>query len=148
MATLDTLAGRIVTLVEALGTSQTVKGYQWEPGMTGFDTLPACVVGLPTIGRVDIDEPDSQLNDRDWFITFPLDLYFRLDNSSDAADLAVEVVDALIVSVDSESLQTADPRVFDAKLVSSEPVLDLSDQAQPLLRYECQLRVWYFVAQT
>ena len=145
MPTLDPLADDLVALVEALNTSQTVKGYKWEPGMTGFDALPACVVGLPSVGRVGVDEPESQLGTRDWFIDYPLDLYFRLDHSGDASALAVEVVDALVVSVDTESLQAADGTVLDAKLVSAEPVLDLTDQAQPLLRYETTLRVWKLV---
>jgi hypothetical protein len=145
---LDPLAGALVDLLEALDVSEQVKGYKWEPGMTGFDRLPAAVVGIPSVQRVGVDEPESQLGSRDWFVSYPVDVYVRLDNSPAAAALAVEIVEALIVSIDTESLQAADGTVLDAKVTQSEPVLDLTDTAQPLLRYDCTVEIFKLVDQT
>jgi hypothetical protein len=114
--TLEPLATAVAALLRALSVSEGLTAYAHDPGFAGLDALPCAVVGIPTIGRVGLDQSESQLGSRDWFVTFPVTLYFDLADATATATLAIEYVEAFIKSVDTESLQAADGTVLDSKV--------------------------------
>jgi hypothetical protein len=138
--TLEPLAQDVADLLAGLTWSQGLKVYVHDPGYAGIDKLPCAVLSVPSIGRVGLDQPESQLYIRDWFITIPIVLYFDLADATATSILAIEYVETLIKGVDAESLQAGDATVEDAKVVECEPS-ELVDQHRPMLVYECSLEV-------
>lgn len=141
---LEPLATAVATLLGNLSVTPTLKAYAHDPGYSGLDSIPCAVVGIPTLGRVGLDESESQLGSRDWFVTFPVTLYFDADVATDVAKRAIEYVEKFIVSIDTESLQAADGTVLDSKVTRCEPV-EIVDTHRPLLAYECDLEIWKLV---
>lgn len=145
--TLDPLstavANAIATVNLSLGAG-TLKAYAHDPGYAGLDTLPCAVVGVPTIGRVGTDESESQLGTRDWFISYPVSLYFDLADATFTSRQAAEAVEAFIKLIDTESLQAADGTVLDAKVTECVPTEHV-DPSRPMLVYECTLEIWKLV---
>jgi hypothetical protein len=142
--TLEPLALAVAALLRALSVSEGLTAYAHDPGYAGLDSIPCAVVGIPTLGRVALDEPESQLGSRDWFVTFPVTLYFDLADATATSQLAIEYVEAFIKSVDTESLQAADGTVLDSKVTRAEPA-EFVDTHRPLLAYECDLEIWKLV---
>ena len=138
--TLSPTADLIVAVINALTTSETVTATRWDPGMAGFDKLPAAAVGVPTIRRVGVDQPESQIGSRDWEITFPVTFYIDLAEAGYAQALAVEIAEAFIKAIDTESLQSSDASIIDAKVTESHPA-EYVDDARPLLAYETTLEL-------
>lgn len=142
--TLEPLATSVATLLGALSVSEGITAYAHDPGYAGLDALPCAVVGIPTIGRVGTDQPESQLGARDWFVTLPVTLYFDIADATATAKLAIEYVEAFIKSVDTESLQSGDGSILDSKVTRCEPA-EIVNTHRPLLAYECDLEIWKLV---
>ena len=142
--TLEPLAVAVANLLGGLSVSEGLKAYAHDPGFAGLDALPCAVVGIPRLGRVGVDQPESQLGARDWFVTFPVTLYFDIADATATAKLALEYVEAFIKQVDSESLQASDGTVLDSKVTSAEPA-EIVNTHRPLLAYECDLEIWKLV---
>jgi hypothetical protein len=142
--TLEPLATAVAALLRALSVSQGITAYAHDPGFAGLDALPCAVVGIPTVGRVGIDQSESQIGGRDWYVTFPVTLYFDLADATATAKLAIEYVEAFIKSVDTESLQASDGTVLDSRVTRSEPA-EIVNTHRPLLAYECDLEIWKLV---
>lgn len=138
---LSPTADLIVTVINGLTTSETVKATRWDPGTgTGFDKLPAASVGVPTIRRVGVDQPESQIGSRDWEITYPVIFYIDLGEARYAQALAVEIVEAFIKAIDTNTLQASDGSIVDAKVTEAAPA-EYVDDARPLLAYETTLEL-------
>ena len=142
--TLEPLAQSVATLLGGLSVSEGITAYAHDPGFAGLDSLPCAVVGIPKIGRVSVDQSESQLGTRDWFVTFPVTLYFDLADATATAKLALEYVEAFIKQVDTESMQAADGTVLDSKVTNAEPA-EIVNAHRPLLAYECDLEIWKLV---
>jgi hypothetical protein len=142
--TLEPLAQDIADLISGLAFSQGLKVYAHDPGYAGLDELPCAVLSVPDIRRVGMDEPESQLYTRDWFITIPIILYFDLHDATATSILAIEYVEALIKGIDTEALQAGDATVEDAKVVEASPT-EIVDTKRPMLAYECSLEIYKLV---
>lgn len=130
------IANRIVTELAALGVSPSVKGYRWAPH--DLDALPAGVVELPRVRRRGTDEPERQLGSNDWFLDFPVVLYFDLSEAQFSQDQAVDTVEAFIKAVDANPTLTA--TVEDAVVSEVEPSI-VDDKNRPLVAFECLVAV-------
>lgn len=133
----NVIAGLSVTFP---GGSASVKAYTWDPGMDGFDALPAGVVGVPDIRRVSVDSPESQIGSRDWRMTYPVTFVFDLDVAALAQDRVVDCVEAFIKAIDTDTLQASDGSIIDAKVIAARPNVVMTD-ARPLLAYDCELEL-------
>lgn len=145
--TLEPLANAIATQIATLSLTladEPLKAYPHDPGYAGLDVIPCAVIGIPAITRVGVDQPESQLGARDWFIEWPVNLYFDIADPVFTSQQAIETVEAFIKLIDTESLQAADGTVLDAKVTESVPV-EYVDQARPLMVYECKLEIWKLV---
>ena len=145
--TLDGLAANVVTVIQALSVgftvnatsyTSTVKGYSWAP--RDLDKIPAAVVEMPEVERVDVDTPESQLGSFDWRVTFPVVFYFELDEAARGQAQAVNVVEAFIKAIDA-SPTMGDNAIIDSKVVHAGPPEIIDDEARALIRYPCELRI-------
>lgn len=140
MAVLDPVAVLIATLAEGLSVSPPVKGYSHDPGFAGLDSLPAAVVGLPTIQRTGVDEAETQFGTDDWYISYPVSLIFDLADLTVTHDQATQTVEAFIRAIDTASLSVSDASILDAKVTEATPT-QVVDDARPVLTYELKLEV-------
>ena len=137
---LDPTAQKIADKLTALNLTVSVKGYKWAP--VELDAVPAGVVELPTLDRIEPDAKESQINATDWHIEYPVAIYHDLSEAVYSQAQAVETVEAFVKAID------ADPQlagtVLDAKVTQAYPEI-LEDEARPLVRYVCSVRVWQLV---
>lgn len=140
----STVVTPIAAAIAAIADAITgVTAYSSDPGMAGLEGNPACVVGVPTIDRGDLDS-DPQLGSRGWMLVYPVNLYFDLDVPQDTQTLAVDTVEAFIKAVDADDQLGA--TVIAARVTSAEPVVLVGDQTRPRLVYECSVTVEAYVA--
>jgi hypothetical protein len=118
--------------VVAFLAAQGFTAYKWARG--DYD-LPAAVVELPTVER----EPGgSQLGGVDWQFSFPVVLYFPLDEAASDQQAAAGHVEAVINAVD-DNPDLGDPTIMeDAVISSAAPDFD-TDSQRPMVVYACTL---------
>jgi hypothetical protein len=132
------LADALHALLEGLDFQPTVKAYRWAPSMVG--DVPAAVIDIPEVRRTGVDEPEEQLGSDDWTLTYPVELLVDLAVAETAQTRAVELLEAFIAAVDANP-SLGFPIVDDSKVTAGTPSFDLSDQARPLLTYDCEVEV-------
>lgn len=138
---IDPTAALIAGFITNLAVTPTVKSYQRDPGMAGLDSLPAGVVGLPSLERTGVDEAEGQLGHDDWLLSYPVEFYFDIGDAVYTATQAVEVLEAFVKVIDANRGLGQDvATILDAKVVSSEPV-EVVDTPRPMLVYSCRLEV-------
>lgn len=134
------LADLVAAKIRALDIDLDVSAYSVDPGLSGIDSLPVGVVGLPQIERTDPDEAESQIGTFDWRFEIPVTFLFDLGDTATAQAQALDTVEAFIKTVDAAALSISDPSIVDAKVVRSDPG-EIVDAARPMLSYTCTLRV-------
>jgi hypothetical protein len=140
---LDPIADVLVLELAALTVlGDSVKGYLWSPRQ--MTKVPAGVVEIPSVGRVGPDEAESQLSSDDWNVTYPVVLYVDATRADTSQAALVEFLEDFIAAIDANPSLTN--TVLDAKVLSAEPFLDLTEQARPLVGYECEVAVLKLVS--
>jgi hypothetical protein len=135
------LADRIGAVAAGLGLSPTVKEWVWAPA--DLSTLPAAVVDLPTIARSGLDpQGESELGSYDWFLDFPVTLYFDLSEPIAAQTQAAAYLEAFIEAVDTDATLTG--MTLDAKVTRAEPSIR-ADESRPALAYETHVEIFKLV---
>jgi hypothetical protein len=132
------LADALKALLEGLDFAPAVKAYRWAPSMVA--TVPAAVIDIPEVRRTGIDEPEEQLGSDDWTLTFPVELLVDLAVADRDQTRVVELLEAFIAAVDANP-SLGFPIVDDSKVVAGTPGYDLSEEARPLLTYDCEVQV-------
>lgn len=109
----------------------------WEPA--AFDDVPAVAVGPPTVRRAGLDEGERELGSDDWFLDYPVSLYFDLDEASKSQGQMVEAVEAFSKAIDQDpSLGSA--LIDDCKLTNADPFVEDGRQ-RTLCGYLCTVAV-------
>ena len=137
---LQPTADLVAAVLTGLSVTPAVKGYATDPGMTGLDSLPAGVCGLPKVQRTNPDEAESQLGTFDWQIELPVMLLFDLYDTTTAQAQALQTLEAFIKAVDTGTLQTSDAQIVDAKVSQADPV-EFLDEARPMVGYDCRVEI-------
>jgi hypothetical protein len=132
------LADALKQMLEGLDFAPAVKAYRWAPSMVA--TVPAAVIDIPEVRRTGIDEPEEQLGSDDWTLTFPVELLVDLAVADRDQTRVVELLEAFIAAVDANP-SLGFPIVEDSKVVAGTPGYDLSEEARPLLTYDCEVQV-------
>jgi hypothetical protein len=133
------VADALATVLNGIAFTPALKVYRWAPRR--LDNVPAAVINVPAVRRVALDEGERELGSDDWFLTFTLDLHIDLKVPDRDQQRAVELLEAVIAAVDANptlGIATID----DTKVVAGEPTYDLSEEARPLLTYDCEVQVW------
>lgn len=121
--------------------------------------LPAVMLDMVTIRRVEPDEGDSQLGTRDWHFEVPIEIYvdalINVQDPAAASARAEELACRLIALIDS------DPTLgnwgdngglysgIEAVIASVEPFVGtLNDTAQPVLGYDALLHAFLLLPET
>ena len=133
------VAQALQTKIAGLGLATTVAGHLWAPAM--LPTRPCGVVELPTLGRTDPLEAESEIGRDDWEMEFPVVFYFDLTEPIATQTLAVEVVEAFIQAVDADPSLGIVSIADDASVVSVGPPEVIDDQANALIRYPAVVRL-------
>jgi hypothetical protein len=128
-------AGVEVTLQS--GTRQ-LRGYEYEP--SSFDAIPAAAVGAPQLRRTAIDAGERELGSDDWFLEYPVGLYFDLDEAEKSHSQMVEALEAFCKAIDLDP-SLGDPLVDDCKVTNAEPFVEEGRQ-RVLCGYLCTVSVW------
>ena len=131
----DTAAGLSVTFTDgdAIEHTVTVKAYKWAPrDLDG--TGPWAVVEMPAIGRIGLDEAETQLGTDDWTVTFPVVFYCALDEARYAQAQITAVVEEWITAVDANPF-AADATVDDIAVTDAGPPEIEADAARPRVVY-------------
>lgn len=135
-------AGLLATLAETVEVTMSngtraLKGYTWEP--REFDTVPAAAVGPPSVRRAGLDEGERELGSDDWYLDYPVSLYFDLDEAAKAQGQMAEALEAFVKAVDTDpSLGSA--LIDDCKVTSAEPFVEDGRQ-RTLCGYLCTVAV-------
>lgn len=141
---INPIGAALKTQLEAITFTPTQRVY-W-PAPKRIEKTPALVIDLPTIERIRAEEAEREMGRRDYQMTFGLSLYFSLTDAETAQLRAAEMLELVIARIDAHpTLDLAG--VSDARLFQSEPDIDASDQAKPLLRYRCSVDLVAQVAQ-
>lgn len=138
---IDPIAEAIADVISGLSVTPTVKEVKWF--RRELPTLPCGVIDMPTISRTEPEERESQLNTNDWFINYPVSLYFDLAEPVSSQVQATEVVEAFIMAVDDDTSLSG--LVLEAKVVSAEPIL-IPDDPRPMIEYKTTVQVAALVA--
>jgi len=119
----------------------TANDTRWAPSR--LRDVPAVTIDIPTVRRTALDEGERELGSDDWLLTFPVSLYVDLKVAGRDQQRAVELLEAVIAAIDANRTLGI-PTIDDTKLVAGEPSLTSfsSDQARPLVEYECEVQVW------
>lgn len=134
----ETISGFISDLTLTDGTA--VHGEKWEPGTAGIDSLPAGIVGIPSIDRTSPGDVEPQLGSDAWTMEYEVVLCVDLAEAKFAQAQAVELVELFIDSVDDDP-SLGDPQVVsDAVVERAEPEV-VADERRPMLTYRCRLLV-------
>jgi hypothetical protein len=134
------LADLIATKISSLNVDVAVKAYSTDPGFAGLDSLPAAVIGLPSVERTEVDEAESQIGTFDYRLDYQVTFLFDLGDTTTAQSQALDTIEEFISTIDQMQLSISDPSIVDAKVVRSEPG-EIIDSARPMLSYTCTLRV-------
>ena len=137
--TADLLAALAETVSVTMSNgTKALKGYTWEP--REFDAVPAAAVGPPTVRRTGLDEGERELGSDDWFLEYPVGLYFDLDEAAKAQGQMVEALEAFTKAIDDDpSLGAA--LVDDCKVTNAEPFVE-DGRNRTLCGYLCTVSVW------
>lgn len=125
-----------------------------EPG-----SLPAVMLDMVTIRRVEPDEGDSQLGTRDWHLEVPIEIYvdalLNVQDPAAASAAAEQLACRVIALIDS------DPTLgnwgdngglysgIEAVTPSFEPFVgSLNESAHPVLGYDGSLHAWLLLPET
>jgi hypothetical protein len=135
---LDPVAERIKAKLAELNVITADERHKWAPASIGV--LPAGVIEMPTIARTSPGQAESQLGSNDWTLTFPVTLYFELDEATAAQTQATETVEAFIKAIDDDP-SLGDPSIIeDAKVILAAPSI-LDDDARAMIAYDCELQI-------
>ena len=143
---IEPTAALIAALAETVSVTMSsgtrnLKGYVWDPA--SLDEVPACVVGPPDVRERDLEESESQLGAVDWFMDFPVSLYFDLDEAGKAQGQMVEALEAFKKAIIADpSLGVAS--ILETKVTGSERSF-WPDRARPLCGYYCTVSVFRIV---
>jgi hypothetical protein len=141
----DILTSTLESITLTAGTSTiAVKGYRWAPQQ--LSKVPAGVVEIPTIRRSEVDEGETELGSDDWWIAYPVILYVEWTGTPDRdMQRAVELLEEWIAAIDGNPTDGTPfdqvAGVDDAKVVSADPDIDITEQERPLLRYVTEVQV-------
>ena len=138
--TVQPTADLIAAVLAGLAVTPTVKSYRWDIGMAGLDALPAAIIGIPEVRRIAVEGFESQLGSRDWHLTYPIHIYVDLAEAVTAQVQVVDILEAFIKAVDTDTLQAQDATIIDAKVIEAIPA-EYVDAARPMLAYECRLEL-------
>jgi len=137
------LADLVASTIEGLACDEPVIAYGTDPGLAGVDRLPVAICGLPSLERIDVDQPESQLGSYDWTIQFDVTFLFDLGDTQTAQSQALDTLERFVLAIDGAALSASNPSIVDAKVTRSEPG-EIVDSARPMLSYTCTLRVLKF----
>lgn len=135
----STIISPAADTVKTFLAAQGFTAYKW--ARADYD-LPAAVVELPTVER---EAGGSQVGGVDWTFSFPVVLYFPLDEASSDQESAAAYVEAVIAAVD-DNPSLSDPTIIDggAVITSAAPDFDLDSQ-RAMVVYECTLEFTKYV---
>lgn len=137
---IDPVAQALKALLEGLDVDPGVKAY-WPAPKLMDGTGPWAVVELPRLRRTGTDEAETELGSDDWYLSFPVILYVALSDAKRDQARLLDLLEAAIKAIDdnpSLGIVTVD----DTSLIAGDPFFDLTEQARPLIAYECELEVW------
>jgi hypothetical protein len=134
------LLADVINGLTGLGLTAAVKGEKWEPEIGGLQ-LPCGVVGLPSFDREALDAPESQLNARDWFLSYPVEILVDLENPRRNSAKVAEIVEAFIKAIDTDTLTAQDGSILVARVTSTARPSSTSTSARPLLGYVVSVEV-------
>jgi hypothetical protein len=117
--------------------TKALKGYSYEPA--AFDDIPAAAVGAPELNRGSLDAGERELGSDDWYLDYPVSLYFDLDEAAKAQGQMVEALEAFTKAIDDDpSLGSA--LIDDCKLTNAEPFVE-DGRGRTLCGYLCTVSV-------
>lgn len=135
MSELTPPAQALVDVLNAIS----VTGHLWSP-KTLSGPGPHGVVGIPSVERTPIEERESQLGADDWTLSYPVVLYFELNDITTAQLAGVDKVEEFITAIDQNA--GLGGQCIEAKVTRSEPVIvEGAGNAKPHLTYECTVDV-------
>jgi hypothetical protein len=142
---IEPVADAIAALIDdiTLTGGITLKGYTWEP--REFDRVPAGAVGVPEVRRTGLDEGENQLSTTDWFLDFPVGLYFDLDEARKSQRQVVEGLEAFVAAMDDAPDLGLGGAVCDAKVTDAVPFTE-EQRKRTLIGHLCTVSVWRWVA--
>lgn len=133
------LAALIAQAIGTMTTTYPIKVYTFDPGLTGLDSLPAAIVGLPD---VELPQSSSQLGTNDWQFTFEVQFLFDLADPTAAAQLAAEAAEQYVTVLGTAYLQQHDAQIDpDGVSVIAITWDELVDRSRPMLSYTAQTQV-------
>lgn len=137
--TADLLAALAETVEVTMSNGvRALKGYTWEPA--SFDAIPAAAVGPPTVRRTGLDEGERELGSDDWFLEYPVGLYFDLDEAAKSQGQMAEALEAFTKAIDANP-SLGSTLIDDCKVTNAEPFVEDSRQ-RTLCGYLCTVSVW------
>ena len=134
------IAELLATTISNLSLNPRITAYATDPGHAGLDSLPAAVIGLPTVNRTEPDQAEGQLGGQDWTIELPVLFLFDIGDTLTSQTQALNTIEAFIGTIDQAVLSASDPLIIDAKVTKSEPG-EVIDDARPLLTYDCSVHI-------
>jgi hypothetical protein len=142
---IEPTANAIRDLIETVTLSEgiTLKGYTWEP--REFDRVPAGAVGVPEVRRTGLDEGENQQSTTDWFMDFPVGLYFDLDEARKSQRQCVEGLEGFIAALDGSPDLGLGGAVCDSKVTGAVPFTE-DQRHRTLIGHLCTVSVWRWVA--
>jgi hypothetical protein len=87
-----------------------------------------------------LDAPESQLNARDWFLSYPVEILVDLENPRRNSAKVAEIVEAFIKAIDTDTLTAQDGSILVARVVNGAPV-EYVDKARPMLGYVVNVEI-------
>jgi len=139
------VANAIKEVIDGIPLTPPFKSYVWEP--QDVDSYPAATIAPPTIRRVSIENPESQLGSDDWIFEFTIFLCFDVGEVIFSQTQAVEYAEAFIDAIDDN--QDLKKQALEAKVVSIEykGLSKFSERStRECLAYECEIDVLKLVA--
>jgi hypothetical protein len=147
-AVITPIADRLKALLAGLDVTPPVTAYRWTPQRLG-GTGPFAVVELPRVERSQVNDPEEELGNDDWVITYPVVLYVDLKDPDRDQERIVELLEAFTAAVDdNRGLKVDDDddaTIIDTRVVTSDPSVDLIGESRPVLAYECEVAVFKHV---
>jgi hypothetical protein len=142
---IEPVADAIAALIDdiTLTGGISMKGYTWEP--REFDRIPAGAVGVPEVRRTGLDEPEDQLSTVDWFMDFPVGLYFDLDEARKSQRQVVEGLEAFIAAIDDSPHLGLGGNFCDCKVTAAVPFTE-EQRKRTLIGHLCTVSVQRWVA--
>lgn len=134
------IAQAIADVIEALPLDPPIRAYIDPPATIA--KLPAAVVDLPDFGRREEEEGESEVGSYDWHLTYPVGIYYELNEAGKAHRQIRQAAELFIKAIDQSHELGA--LVTDVVVSGARPEYELGG-SRALIIYECTVKVFCIV---